>query len=129
MRATTRHLGWLTLIMVVALATPAMAGTPSGDETVATESTCTAQAYCEEGGYWISCTGSTTCIAVDQDCENSQRGYVECDAYWEDQCPPCPVDCTGFPYMTKCIDGLTCKPGCHSCGDGTCWHGTCNCLI
>lgn len=117
------------LMLAAALPAPAAESTAADSEKIDTESTCTALAYCDETGEYISCTGTNVCIAEDQDCDNGQRGYVECDSYWEDQCDACPIDCSGYPYMTKCIDGLVCKPGCHNCGNGTCWHGTCNCLI
>lgn len=93
-----------------------------------TEATCTAEAYCEETGTYISCTGTTDCHAEDQDCDAGVRGHIYCSGSDVLQaCPACPIDCTGYPPMGKCIDGWSCKPGCDNCGLGSCLQGECNC--
>lgn len=89
---------------------------------------CSAQATCENGStISCSCTSSScTCEAVDQDCNNGVQGYVACG--WDEAiCNPCPPQCD-WPPTSKCIDGHVCQPGCGHCGQGSCLHGTCNCL-
>lgn len=73
------------------------------------QSACTATAQCS--GYTpASCSGSSTCTAVDQDCNAGQQGYAECDGtkvYCSHVCPSCP---------------------CGTCG-ATRWHETQMCCV
>jgi hypothetical protein len=147
-----RCLTLVAALMIVALAAPVCAQAPVkvqvadmppvdleledlsllfGEGEQAPMSYCYASATCEEGPpYTISCTGTSVCMAQDQNCDASPSGgWVDCDSYWEDMCDPCPIDCTGYPYMSKCIDGWSCKSGCHNCGGGSCIRGSCNCLV
>ena len=64
---------------------------------LATKSQCTASATCG-GSAPVSCTGNTTCTAVDQDCPG-EGGYVRCDSAVT-LCRPCEVlpDCSQFNY-------------------------------
>ncbi len=83
---------------------------------------CTAEAECGNHPS-VSCEGTTTCTAVDQDCFSGERGYVQCDSS-KVNCPVCDchthcescfrmeldkVDACGcrcFGYSSACEDSL-----------------------
>ena len=54
------------------------------------ESACTATAYCASGT--VTCSGNTSCNAVDRDCSTLERGHVTCDGVTTSCTPDC---CTG----------------------------------
>ena len=58
---------------------------------VHSESACTATAQCGTSSS-VSCSGLSTCTAVDQNCSAGQTGYAECDGtkhYCSSSCCPC----------------------------------------
>lgn len=96
---------------------------------VRTSAGCTATADCEDGST-ISCStsdSSVTCRAQDQDCSAGQGGFVDCGTDAE-LCSACEPECSS-PPLSKCISGNSCEPGCGHCGPGSCFNGSCNCLI
>lgn len=60
------------------------------------KSACTATASCGSASP-VSCSGSTTCTSVDQDCSASTNGYVICDNVRID-CPICTPDCSQYNF-------------------------------
>ena len=77
------------------------------------KSACTATATCN-GGVTVSCSGSGTCTAVDQNCPN-QQGYVNCGSSWVS----CPASC---PL----------EPNCHQYDHGGCtytWDSSRQCCV
>lgn len=92
------------------------------------DSLCTAQASC--GSTTVSCSGSGTCTAVDQNCsaDPQQPGYVTCDSvttFCPTNCPPPPPppeDCKQYntPWCqytwdavrSCCVAGPRCPDTC-----------------
>lgn len=79
---------------------------------------CTATANCEPGST-VSCEGNsstTSCTAVDRNCDAGQRGRVTCDGVTT-LCPTrCPCDDT--PICCQCDRTGDCKACCR-CAGGT----------
>lgn len=94
----------LTLLLVSAFQPCAARSASTEDQTAAiapieiateegTEAVfCSARAYCEETGTWISCSGYHICTGVDQDCSIGEQGLVFCKGGEILQCPPCPAE-------------------------------------
>jgi hypothetical protein len=77
-------------------------------------SACTAVANCASGT--VSCSGNSSCTAVDSNCDIGQRGQVTCDGVTT-LCPLCPCDDT--PVCCRCErDPGDCKACCR-CAGGT----------
>lgn len=79
-------------------------------------SACTATASCESGT--VSCSGNSSCSAVDRNCDLSERGRVTCDGVTT-LCPTrCPCEDT-TPACCRCErDPGDCKACCR-CAGGT----------
>ncbi|HSS77469.1 MAG TPA: hypothetical protein VLV54_12080 [Thermoanaerobaculia bacterium] len=56
------------------------------------KSACTATANCGTGSP-VSCSGTSSCTAVDRNCAAGVRGNVTCDGVKTKCQPACPVDC------------------------------------
>lgn len=72
----------------------------------------------------IACWGST-CVAIDQSCQNGQRGFVQCDGgpvLYCNVCPECPEAC---PQGISCTNDDDCCATTY--GEGFCINGTCQC--
>lgn len=78
-------------------------------------SACGATANCLSGT--VSCTGNSSCDAVDQNCGTSQQGYVACDGVktW------CPTACDGCPLLDWCCHCAATSDcfACCRCAGGT----------
>jgi len=70
------------------------------------KSPCTATAHCQFTT--VSCSGSSTCTAVDANCSAGVSGYVICDGV-KTSCPAC---CTGTFKQIQC---------CRCAQDGNCY--------
>ena len=80
------------------------------------EASCTASC----GSTSVSCSGSGSCVAVDQDCPFGQ-GYVTCGSVTT-YCPPCTPNCsqqntpscqyTWDPVRSCCVAGDFCPNNC-----------------
>jgi hypothetical protein len=83
------------------------------------KSLCNAMASCGTDPS-VSCSGSTSCIAVDADCTNFETGYVTCDGVTK-SCPTqCNCDaligmhnrqCCNCAQTGDCIDCCRCDGG------------------
>lgn len=81
---------------------PALAAAAPKAEPLAAASFCNAVAEC--GQTTVSCEDTTNpaeCQAVDQDCDNGVRGYVQCNGEPRIYCPIC-EDCTGVKQCNPC---------------------------
>lgn len=86
-------------------------GPGDGPGGVGQMSACTAQASCGSGVTPVSCSGNSTCSAIDRNCP-SQRGQVTCDGVTK-TCAVCPVD-----YCAQCASTGDCVACCR-CDGGT----------
>ena len=77
----------------MAVASPAVecADRESAPLFVATASACTATATCGSSPS-VSCSGNTSCTAIDQNCAGGIQGFVRCDNVTTN-CPACPSEC------------------------------------
>lgn len=93
------------------------------------KSYCSATANCASGT--VSCTGNSSCTAVDSNCP-SEQGHVTCDGVTT-SCSPCGGGSCGDPYFCTNAEA-DCAAGCapcsyfFSCNDSTC-HFHCGCGI
>ena len=65
-------------------------------------SACTAEAQCYSGT--VSCSGNSSCSAVDRNCAVPTAGYVICDGVYHG----CPVACTYCDQCAATSDCVTC---------------------
>lgn len=88
------------------------------------KSACNATANCWDGTT-RSCSGNTSCSAVDSNCSGGQRGSVTCDGVTT-QCPSCcpDLDCTA--ERASCASDCAGCPFIFSCNTSTC-NVTCHC--
>lgn len=93
------------------------------------KSSCSASASCGSSPS-VSCSGLSSCYAVDQDCSVGQRGFVLCDNVRTDcssTCPPPPNPCDQlnqqFPGCNYTYDpqGSCCRPDHWSCPQEPCF--------
>ena len=83
------------------------------------KSTCTATANCD-GGTTVSCRGTGTCTAVDQNCSAnpSQQGHVDCGSGWI-FCPEiCVPDCSQYDHAGCTYSWDPATQCCVAFGDG-----------
>lgn len=72
----------------------------------------------------VGCWGSS-CVSVDQSCQNGIRGFVQCDGgpvLYCNVCPECPEEC---PQGISCSNDDDCCATTY--GEGFCVNGTCQC--
>jgi hypothetical protein len=85
----------------------------------ATESLCSAQAYCALGGT-ISCQGNSSCHAQDGNCNWGVTGYVICDGQYYG----CGGSCCPEGFCTR---DWQCAQSCYPCNPiYTCDWGSCS---
>ena len=103
------------------------------------QTNCSATAQCHNGTT-RSCSSGGTCTAVDSNCNNNQRGYVNCGGTvtYCPVCPPSGPDCSIDGYCNpecspfedfdcECAIGASCTNN-NQCGwAGFCQNNRCGC--
>ena len=111
-----KRLCLVVVSLLVLLAGPAFAGdtmtSATGVET-GPNGACWASAACEDGST-VTCNGSSTCTAVDNNCP-LRRGYVKCDGSYTycPFCATCSREGNSCSYDSQCSPRL--EPACQYC--------------